>query len=125
MTDIATATPAERLALYRSKHLIDLQVEMHPLFARIYRCAVDGLRVHSTRNARWYHDPAELKSLLDAEYGGPWGGPRDDRKQVAIERIVTLVDRRTGLEADYPVDDEDDEPEFDRESQPEFNGAFR
>lgn len=76
MTDIATATPAARIAAYRSRHLIVLSEEMHPDFGRIYRCEVDGLRVHPTRDGHWRHDSAELTNLLDAEYGGAWGMPR-------------------------------------------------
>lgn len=112
MTDTTIATSADRLTLYRSNHRIFLVEEQHPDFGRIYRCGTDGLRVHATRNARWYHDPAELKVLLDDTYGGPWGGP----KEAAIERIASLYDPS-----------EDDESEFldDRESQPEWNGAFR
>jgi hypothetical protein len=68
-------TPEQRLALYRSNHRIYLVEELHPEFGRIHRCDTDGIRVHATRNARWYHDPSEVKDLLDANYGGPWGTP--------------------------------------------------
>jgi hypothetical protein len=72
MTDIAT--PADRLKAYRSRHLIDLRATDE---AHIYRCAVDGIQVHGTRDGRWRHDHSEIVALLEAEYGGPWGGPKE------------------------------------------------
>jgi hypothetical protein len=106
MTDTTNATPAETLAKYRSAHRIVLQETGR----YEYRCEVDGLRVLSMRDGRWRHNPDDVVRLLEAEYGGPFGAP----KERAIERIVATVDR-----------DEDDEFEFDIEGQPEFNGTFR
>lgn len=70
-----TQTAIDRLAAYRSDHRIFLVDEQHPSFGHIFRCGTDGIRVHPTRNGRWRHDSSELKTLLDANYGGPWGTP--------------------------------------------------
>lgn len=73
-----TLTATQRIDAYRSSHRIFLVSEQHADYGLIYRCAVDGLRVHPTRNGRWRHDSAEIKTLLDAEYGGPWGQPKEN-----------------------------------------------
>ena len=75
MTTTTTPTPQERLAAYRSDHRIFLVDDEHPEFGHIFRCQTDGIRVHATRNGRWFHDASELKALLDANYAGPWGTP--------------------------------------------------
>jgi hypothetical protein len=110
-------TPQEQLALYRSDHRIFLVEERHPDFGLIHRCETDMIRVHATRNGRWFHDPSEVRTLLDQNYGGPWGGPKlDPSKEQAIERIIETVAAH---------EDDDEEAEYDREGDPAFNGAFR
>ena len=71
---------SDSLRLYRSHHVIDVAVEgSMPMYT--YRCRVDGIRVIPTRNGKWRHHPDDIVKLLEAEYGGPWGGPR----QVVVE----------------------------------------
>lgn len=99
----------DRLTAWRTVHKIEPIEDEHPTFGRITRCSVDGIRVHWITKA-WRHDQDEVVALLDEEYGGAWGFP----KQRAIERLIESIDIH-----------EDDDDEFDREGQPEFNGAFR
>ena len=109
MTDngIATPTRAEKLAAFRSPHTIQAVDEPHELFGTIHRCASCGIRVHWITR-RYIHDGDEITELLQEEYGGSFGQP----KERAIERIAALVDV-------------DEEAEYDREGDPAFNGAFR
>jgi len=106
-----TALLAERVAAFRSEHKIHVLEEEHPDFGRIYRCELDGLRVHPMRDGRWRHDSDEVITLLNDEYGGAWGMPRV--LETTIERIAAMADR------------DDDGPDFDYEGSPEFNGSFR
>ena len=116
MNDRTIATPEERVAAFRSRHLINLVEEQDPDLGRIYRCALDGLRVQATRDGRWRHDGGAVTTLLDSVYGGSWGSRKyetaEERRIAAISRIVEMADV-------------DEDAEFDRESQPEFSGQFR
>jgi hypothetical protein len=130
-----TVNAVDRLTAYRSEHRIFLVDEEHPDFGHIFRCRTDGIRVHPTRNDRWYHDPAELKALLDANYGGPWGSPRVAVAAVTadVAREDAFVNGRLTFERvignqtfAIDVDLADDEDEWtNREGMPEFNGSFR
>ena len=73
----STATDDERaatIAAFRADHRIVPFDEVHEDFGLIHRCASCGVRVHwIVRGYR--HDLDEVKAMLDAEYGGAWGGP--------------------------------------------------
>jgi hypothetical protein len=76
MTNIATASPAERLAAYRTIH----RIQMIPLedIVRGYEafCTVDGIRILPVKGGRWRHHPDDILKLLEAEYGQPWDSRR-------------------------------------------------
>lgn len=69
-------TVTQRIEKFRSRHPITVVETEDPYIGRVYRCALEGLRVHPMRNGWWRHDAAEIVALLDQEYGGPFGTPR-------------------------------------------------
>lgn len=73
---MATRTTAETVALFRSNHRIVVVESNDPEKGRIYRCAIEDLRVHPMRDGRWRHDSDEIVALLEDNYGGPWGSPK-------------------------------------------------
>lgn len=110
MTVNGTATPAEQLRLYRTRHRIEIDPS-----GDWTTCETDGLRVYTVRGHRWQHDAAQIKRLEIAAYS------EQARVAAAVERIIADFDA-------YMGDDDLDEIGYgdDRnpEGDPTRNGAF-
>lgn len=77
---MATVTPS--LKLYQSKHRIQVEPTDD---AGVWRCGVDGIRVHEGRRS-WRHDTGELTDLVKEAFGGRW-----PNQELAIAAVSLLV----------------------------------